>query len=96
MFLSGVVAVVLAPAPVSSSIAASTAARGQDYAGAAAMQTFNDLICCELSWECVPLVVETFGAWGRTAGQFFAQLAVQFATQGNSTKATMLNSVYSR
>ena len=47
-------------------------------------------------WKCVPLVVETFGTWGRTAGQFFAQLAVQLAAQGNSTKATMLNSIYGR
>ena len=30
------------------------------------------------------------------AGQFFAQLAVRLAAQGNSTKATMLNSIYGR
>ena len=71
-------------------------------AGAAARQTeerkhtSNDPICSELGWKCVPLVVETFGAWGRTAGQFFAQLAVQLAAQGNSTKDTMLNSIYGR
>ena len=46
-------------------------------AGAAARQTEerkhsnNDSICSELGWKCVPLVVETFGAWGKTAGQFF-------------------------
>ena len=51
-------------------------------AGAAARQTeerkhtSNDPICSELGWTCVPLVVETCGAWGRTTGQFFAQLAV--------------------
>ena len=45
-------------------------------AGAAARQTeerkhtCNDTICSELGWKCVLLVVETFGAWGRTAGQF--------------------------
>ena len=55
-----------------------------------------DPICSELGWKCVPLVVETFGAWGRTAGHFFAQLAVRLAAQGNSTKATMLNSIYGR
>ncbi len=48
-------------------------------AGAAARQTEerkhsnNDSICSELGWKCVPLVVETFGAWGKTAGQFFGQ-----------------------
>ena len=50
-------------------------------AGAAARQTeerkhtCNDTICSELGWKCVPLVVETFGAWGRTAGQFVGELA---------------------
>ncbi|KAL5494359.1 hypothetical protein EMCRGX_G015676 [Ephydatia muelleri] len=68
-------------------------------AGAAARQTKhsnNDSICSELGWKCVPLVVETFGAWGKTAGQFFGQLAVRLAAQGNSTKATTLNSIYGR
>ena len=37
----------------------------------------NDLICSELDWKCVPLAVKTFGAWGRTAGQFFCKLAIQ-------------------
>ena len=52
-------------------------------AGAAARQTevrkhmCSDLICADLGWKCVPLVVKTFGAWKRTACQFFAQLAVQ-------------------
>ena len=61
-------------------------------AGAAARQTEerkhsnNDSICSELGWKCVPLVVETFGAWGKTTGQFFGQLAVRLAAQGNSTK----------
>ena len=53
----------------------------------------NDSIYSELGWKCVPLVVETFGAW---AGQFFGQLAVRLAAQGNSTKATTLNSIYGR
>ena len=71
-------------------------------AGAAARQTEerkhsnNDSICSELGWKCVRLVVATFGAWGKTAGQFFGQLAVRLAAQGNSTKATTLNSIYGR
>ena len=71
-------------------------------AGAAARQTEerkhsnNDSICSELGWKCVPLAVETFGALGKTAGQFFGQLAVRLAAQGNSTKATTLNSIYGR
>ena len=31
----------------------------------------NDPLCSELGWKwCVPTVVETFGAWVGTAGQF--------------------------
>ena len=57
-------------------------------AGAAARQTEerkhsnNDSICSELGWKCVPLVVETFDARGKTAGRFFfGQLAVRLAAQ---------------
>ena len=46
--------------------------------------------------KCVPLVVETFSAWGRTAGQFFSKLVVLLVAQANSTQATMLNSIYGR
>ena len=56
--------------------------------------TCNDPI--ELGWKCVPLAVETFGAWGRTTGQFFSQPAARLAAQANSTQATMLNSIYGR
>ena len=31
-------------------------------------------ICSELRGRCVLLVVETLGAWGRTAGQFLSKL----------------------
>ena len=71
-------------------------------AGAAARQTeerkhtCNDTICSELGWKCVPLVVETFGAWGRTAGQFFGELASRLAAQSHSSKTTMLNNIYGR
>ena len=50
--------------------------------------TQNDPICSELDWKCIPLVVETFGAWGRTAGHF-SELAVRLAAQVNSTQDTM-------
>ena len=86
---------------ITSSFKSSILSEAGVVAGAAARQTerkhtSNDPICSELGWKCVPPVVETFGAWGRTAGQFFAQLAVRLAAQGNSTKATMLNSIYGR
>ena len=71
-------------------------------AGAAARQTeerkhiSNDTICSELGWKCVPLVMETFGAWGRTAGQFFGELASRLAAQSHSSKTIMLNNIYGR
>ncbi|KAL5477821.1 hypothetical protein EMCRGX_G024669 [Ephydatia muelleri] len=71
-------------------------------AGAAARQTeerkhiSNDTICSELGWKCVPLVVETFGAWGRTAGQFFGELTSRLAAQSHSSKTIMLNNIYGR
>ena len=57
-------------------------------------QHSNDTISSELGWKCVPLVVETFGAWGRTAGQFFGELASRLAVQSHSSKTTMLNNIY--
>ena len=69
---------------ITSSLKSSILSEASVVADAAARQTEerkhtcseSDPICSELSWKCVPLVVETFGAWGKTAGQFFAQLAV--------------------
>ena len=71
-------------------------------AGAAARQIeerkhiSNDTICSELGWKCVPLVVETFGAWGRTTGQFFGELASRLAAHSRSSKTIMLNNIYGR
>ena len=32
----------------------------------------NDAKCGELGWVCIPLVVETYGAWGQEAVKSFA------------------------
>ena len=46
-------------------------------AGAAAHATelrkheANDVKCSDLGWICIPLVVETYGAWGRRLGGIF-------------------------
>ena len=50
-------------------------------AGAAAQaaearkHTTNDQKCTELGWSCVPLAVESYGAWGKEAQECFALLA---------------------
>ena len=52
------------------------------------MQTFysNVYIKSHMGWKCVPLVVETFGARGRIAGQFFfVELALQYDLQHKVT-----------
>ena len=43
--------------------------------------SYNDPICSELGWKCAPLAAGTFGAWGKTAGQFFSKLAVRLAAR---------------
>ena len=35
----------------------------------------NDVKCAELGWSCVPLAVETYGAWGDEAQCTFSRLA---------------------
>eukprot|EP00731_Ephydatia_muelleri_P007115 Em0003g1363a len=50
----------------------------------------NDTKCKELDWVCVPLVVESYGAWGKEALESISQLASRLATC--SSKAKSVNS----
>ena len=36
----------------------------------------NDAKCGELGWACIPLVVETYSAWGKEAVKSFAQVGI--------------------
>ena len=56
----------------------------------------NSSICDELGWSCIPLVVESFGAWGQLASNTFSKLASCLSVQANSTISTTLDSIYSR
>ena len=40
----------------------------------------NDAKCSELAWVCVPLVVESYGAWGKEALESISQLGSRLAT----------------
>ena len=40
--------------------------------------------CEELGWSCIPLVVETFGNWGKEAHLNFSMLASHIATSMSS------------
>ena len=56
----------------------------------------NSGICAELGWSCIPLVVESFGAWGQLASDTFKKLASRHSVQVNSSPFTTLDSIYSR
>ena len=56
----------------------------------------NDAICVELGWVCIPLVVETYGAWGQEAVKTFAQLASRLAIACSKPKSVVINEIYGR
>ena len=68
-------------------------------AGSAALATegrkhrANDAKCGEHGWLCVPLVAETYGAWGNEAIEAFSQLASWLATR---PKSAVLADIYGR
>ena len=71
-------------------------------AGSAALATegrkhrANDAKCKELGWLCVPLVAETYGAWGNEAVEAFSQLASRLATLTCRPKSVVLRDIYGR
>ena len=56
----------------------------------------NDAKCDELGWLCVPLVTETYGAWGKEATEAFSQLASRIATLTCRPKSVVLSDIYGR
>ena len=54
----------------------------------------NDAKCGELGWVCIPLVVETYGAWGQEAVKSFAQLASRLAIACSKPKSVVINDLY--
>ena len=53
----------------------------------------NDAKCVELGWVCIPLVVETYGAWGQEAVKTFAQLASRLAIACSKPKSVVINEI---
>ena len=66
---------------VSSPLSSDIVSEASDNTGAAAQSAeerkhrANDVKCAELGWSCVPLAVETYGAWGVEAQCTFSRLA---------------------
>ena len=56
----------------------------------------NDAKCDELGWLCVPLVSETYGAWGKEAMETFSQLVSRLATLTCRPKSMILSDIYGR
>ena len=72
------------------------------YSGAAARaaelrkHTQNDSKCAELSWKCIPLAVECYGAWGPEALKAFSQVATRLAIRGNTSRSMALTDLFGR
>ncbi|KAL5497570.1 hypothetical protein EMCRGX_G014066 [Ephydatia muelleri] len=54
----------------------------------------NDPKCSELGWVCVPMVVETYGAWGKEATAIIFSVASRLATSTCRPKSTILHEIY--
>ena len=52
--------------------------------------------CGDLGWVCIPLVVETNGAWGQEAMKSFAQLASRLAITCSKPKSVITRDLYGR
>ena len=56
--------------------------------------TENDPKCVELGWQCIPLTVESSGAWGPEELSSFSQAATWLAIHGNTTKSKAVAELY--
>ena len=56
----------------------------------------NDPKCNALGWYCVPLVTESYGAWGKEAMDSFKMLASRLAIISGKPKSVVLSDLYSR
>eukprot|EP00731_Ephydatia_muelleri_P010113 Em0005g699a len=52
--------------------------------------------CSELGWVCVPMVAESYGAWGDEASSIISSIASRLATSTCKSKSVVLNDIYGR
>ena len=57
---------------------------------------FLDMENIILGWVCIPLVVESYGAWGKEALEAFSTLASRLATSSSRPKSMVLSELYGR
>ena len=56
----------------------------------------NDQKCRDLGWECLPIVVTTYGEWGGEATTFLDRLSTRVAMQTATAKAEVSQAMYTR
>ena len=56
----------------------------------------NDAKCRELGWKGIPIVVSTYGGWGREASVFLDSLSSRVAMQTVSAKADIKRELFTR
>ena len=56
----------------------------------------NDPKCSELGCVCVPMVAESYGAWGEEASAIITSIASRLATSTGKPKLVVLNDIYGR
>eukprot|EP00731_Ephydatia_muelleri_P032417 Em0023g924a len=56
----------------------------------------NNPKCSELGWVCVPMVAESYGAWGDEASSIISSIASRLATSTCKSKSVVLNDIYGR
>ena len=64
-------------------------------AGEVRKHSANDDKCGDLGWFCVPLVTETYGAWGAEAKACFSQLASRLSIRLQKPKSVILYDIWS-
>ena len=50
----------------------------------------NNPKCAELGWVCIPVVAESYGAWGKEAMQLFSTIASRIETLSSKPKSVTL------
>ena len=58
--------------------------------------TENDPKCNALGWCCIPLVAESYGAWGKEFMDSFKMHASRLAIISGKTKSAVLSELFSR
>ena len=84
--------------PLNSNVLPAAGARAGAASEAAELRkhTANDAKCAELGWVSIPLVVESYGAWGKEAQQSFSKLASRLAVHGCVPKSMATFELYAR